>query len=65
MKYRDRIADYQFLVDNQCLNGQWSYGAIPSRPTADREEKTRDGALGQQTWFQLRDGAPRLRHAGS
>jgi hypothetical protein len=45
--YRDRIADCaQFLVDNQCLNGQWSYGAatVPARP-GGIVKKTRDGAL--------------------
>jgi hypothetical protein len=47
VKYRDRIADCgQFLVDNQCHNGQWSYGT----PTVQAGpggivKKTRDGPL--------------------
>jgi len=47
VKYRGRIADCaQFLVDNQCLNGQWSYGAatVSARP-GGIVKKTRDGAL--------------------
>ena len=46
-KYRERIADCaQFLVDNQCINGQWSYGAatVPARP-GGIVKKTRDGAI--------------------
>lgn len=46
-KYRDRIADCaQFLVDNQCLNGQWSYGTptVSARP-GGLVKKTRDGPL--------------------
>lgn len=46
-KYRDRIADCaQFLVDNQCNNGQWSYGAptLPAR-IGGIVKKTRDGPL--------------------
>jgi hypothetical protein len=45
-KYRRRIADCgQFLVDNQCINGQWSYGS-PTVPSAGGEiRRTRDGPL--------------------
>jgi hypothetical protein len=46
-KYRDRIADCaQFLVDNQCINGQWSYGTptVPARQGGE-VKKTRDGPL--------------------
>jgi hypothetical protein len=46
-QYRGRIADCaQFLVDNQCLNGQWSYGTptVPARQTGE-VKKTRDGPL--------------------
>ena len=47
LKYRDRIADCaQFLVDNQCINGQWSYGSatVSARP-GGIVKKTRDGAI--------------------
>jgi len=47
VKYRDRIADCaQFLVDNQCFNGQWSYGSatVPARP-GGIVKKMRDGAI--------------------
>jgi len=45
-KYRDRIADCaQFLVDNQCLNGQWSYGASTVAARGGAVKKTRDGPL--------------------
>ena len=47
VKYRDRIADCaQFLVVNQCINGQWSYGAptVSARP-GGVVRKTRDGAI--------------------
>jgi hypothetical protein len=46
-KYRGRIADCaQFLVDNQCINGQWSYGTatVSARP-GGVVKKTRDGPL--------------------
>jgi hypothetical protein len=34
VKYQDRIAECaQFLVDNQCANGQWSYSGEPSKVT--------------------------------
>jgi hypothetical protein len=44
--YRDRIADCaQFLVDNQCINGQWSYG-LPTLGARNGEvRRTRDGPL--------------------
>lgn len=45
-KYRDRIAECaQFLVDNQCVNGQWSYGTPTVKPAGDAIKKTRDGPL--------------------
>jgi len=46
-QYRGRIADCaQFLVDNQCINGQWSYGTptVPARGNGE-VKKTRDGPL--------------------
>jgi len=46
VRYRDRIAECaQFLVDNQCLNGQWSYGAPTVKPAGSLVKKTRDGPL--------------------
>jgi hypothetical protein len=46
VRYRDRIAECaQFLVDNQCLNGQWSYGAPTLKPAGAVVKKTRDGPL--------------------
>jgi hypothetical protein len=45
--HRNRIADCaQFLVDNQCINGQWSYG-LPtvSARAGGLVKKTRDGPL--------------------
>jgi hypothetical protein len=46
VRYQDRIAECaQFLVDNQCLNGQWSYGAPTTRPAGSAVKKTRDGPL--------------------
>jgi hypothetical protein len=45
-KYRGRIADCaQFLVDNQCLNGQWSYGAPTVAARDGAVKRTRDGPL--------------------
>jgi len=46
VKYQGRIADCaQFLVDNQCINGQWSYGT-PTVPASGLVVKrTRDGPL--------------------
>lgn len=42
-KYRDRLrACAQFLVDNQCVTGQWSYGK-PVEPPGDRVVRRRDG----------------------
>lgn len=44
--YRGRIADCaQFLVDNQCVNGQWSYGTPTVRASDGKVKKTRDGPL--------------------
>ncbi len=46
VKYRDRIADCaQFLVDNQCINGQWSYGSPTVAARSGAVKKTRDGPL--------------------
>jgi hypothetical protein len=46
VKYRDRIADgAQFLVDNQCINGQWSYGAPTAAARGGAVKKLRDGPL--------------------
>ncbi|HVE40368.1 MAG TPA: hypothetical protein VNM14_10800 [Planctomycetota bacterium] len=46
VKYHDRIADCaQFLVDNQCINGQWSYGAATVAARSGVVKKTRDGPL--------------------
>jgi hypothetical protein len=46
VRYQDRIAECaQFLVDNQCLNGQWSYGAPTTKPVGSAVKKTRDGPL--------------------
>src|SRR5262249_11576342 len=46
VKYRDRIADCaQFLVDNQCINGQWSYGASTVAARNGAVKKSRDGPL--------------------
>lgn len=43
-KYRARLAECaQFLVDNQCANGQWSYGEKTLPPEGDRIVKRRDG----------------------
>jgi hypothetical protein len=37
IRYQDKIAECaQFLVDNQCSNGQWSYGAaVPPRDSTE------------------------------
>ena len=44
--YQDRLAECaQFLVDNQCINGQWSYGTPTVRPSGVAIRKTRDGPL--------------------
>jgi hypothetical protein len=45
--YRERLADCaQFLVDNQCINGQWSYGtAVPARSPGGAIVKRRDGPV--------------------
>ena len=46
LKYRARIADCaQFLVDNQCINGQWSYGTETVAARGGEVKKTRDGPL--------------------
>jgi len=46
LKYRDRIADCaQFLVDNQCINGQWSYGTPTVAARGGAVKKRRDGPL--------------------
>ncbi|HZE98113.1 MAG TPA: hypothetical protein VE981_13870, partial [Planctomycetota bacterium] len=46
VKYRERIAECaQFLVDNQCVNGQWSYGTPAPKPAGTTVKKTRDGPL--------------------
>jgi len=45
-KYRHRLAECaQFLVDNQCINGQWSYGTPTVTPPGTELKKTRDGPL--------------------
>jgi hypothetical protein len=45
-KYRGRIADCgQFLVDNQCINGQWSYGTPTVPSSGGAVKRTRDGPL--------------------
>jgi hypothetical protein len=45
-KYLHRIADCaQFLVDNQCINGQWSYGAPTVAARDGAVKRTRDGPL--------------------
>lgn len=45
-KYRLRIADCgQFLIDNQCLNGQWSYGSPTGGSEGGKIRRTRDGPL--------------------
>jgi len=44
--HRGRIAECaQFLVDNQCINGQWSYGTPTVPPSGILVQKTRDGPL--------------------
>ncbi len=44
--YQGRIAECaQFLVDNQCINGQWSYGTPTIMRVGTAAEKTRDGPL--------------------
>ena len=44
--YQGRIAECaQFLVDNQCINGQWSYGTPTLPPPGLAVQKTRDGPL--------------------
>jgi hypothetical protein len=46
VKYQGRIAECaQFLVDNQCINGQWSYGTPTGKPSGLVVKKTRDGPL--------------------
>lgn len=46
VKYQARLAECaQFLVDNQCINGQWSYGAPTGKPSGLAVKKTRDGPL--------------------
>ncbi len=44
-KYQDRLAHIaQFLVDNQCANGQWSYGeALADQPPPPRKEVATGG----------------------
>jgi len=45
-QYKERIAECaQFLVDNQCQNGQWSYGTPAVKPAGTTVKKTRDGPL--------------------
>jgi hypothetical protein len=45
-KYQARLAECaQFLVDNQCINGQWSYGTPTVPPSGTTIRKTRDGPL--------------------
>jgi hypothetical protein len=46
-KYQARLAECaQFLVDNQCENGQWSYGLpTPAKPAGKRVQQTRAGPL--------------------
>ncbi len=45
-KYKGRIAECaQFLVDNQCLNGQWSYGLPLAAPPGTEVKKRRDGPI--------------------
>ncbi|HEV3027151.1 MAG TPA: prenyltransferase/squalene oxidase repeat-containing protein [Planctomycetota bacterium] len=44
--YQGRIAECaQFLVDNQCINGQWSYGTPTLPASGIVVKKTRDGPL--------------------
>jgi hypothetical protein len=44
--YQGRIGECaQFLVDNQCINGQWSYGAPTTKPVGTSVKRTRDGPL--------------------
>jgi hypothetical protein len=46
VKYQARLAECaQFLVDNQCINGQWSYGTPTVKPAGIAIRKTRDGPL--------------------
>ncbi len=47
VKHRARLAECaQFLVDNQCLNGQWSYGTPGGVPAADGIiRKSREGPV--------------------
>jgi len=45
-KCRPRLVECaQFLVDNQCINGQWSYGTPTVTPPGPELRKTRDGPL--------------------
>ena len=51
VKYQDRIAQCaQFLVDNQCVNGQWSYGEpspfVKDVPTGGDGGRRKDVAAG-------------------
>lgn len=58
-RHQERIADCaQFLVDNQCQNGQWSYGApvsLPTRTSSDgkpieiRQRSMNGGAAGDNS----------------
>jgi len=46
VRYQGRLAECaQFLVDNQCINGQWSYGTPTVKPAGIAVKKTRDGPL--------------------
>src|SRR3989442_3244091 len=40
--HKDRLAACaRFLIDNQCVNGQWSYGTDVPAPTARDRKSTR------------------------
>ena len=46
VKHQGRLAECaQFLVDNQCINGQWSYGTPTIKPSGTTVKRTRDGPL--------------------
>ncbi len=54
VKYQDRIAHCaQVLVDNQCLNGQWSYGE-PSKPLRDTSVASGGGGPGKLRRISIR-----------
>ena len=55
--YQWRLADYaQFLIDNQCKNGQWGYGK-PVKLPARKVKRVEDHTSGALYGTEIREGA--------